>query len=363
MGTTGWLKDWAVGVRLWIDRRGHTVLGQGRAELLEAIGQQRSITAAAKAVGMSYRKAWMLVQAVNEAAGESLVEAAVGGAQGGGARLTDRGRYALDVYRQVERAMGEASARKLSELVGQGPEPAPAACIHVAAAISFQNALGQILAAYALHRPLVRIRTIYGASNELASQLLAGAPCDLFISAEAGEIDRLESAARVRPGTRRVVALNGLSIIGASGSVSIRSLQTLQSHAVRRIAIAEQSCPLGRYTKAQLDDADAYESLLAKSLLVDDSQGVISAVASGAADCGIAFTSAAWVARPACDILLQLPRAKNAARYVAAALSGGDSKDATQELLDFISSTTALRCLRRCGFRPPPPRRTRVNVR
>ncbi len=53
-------------------------------ELLDAIGRHRSITAAAKIVGISYRKAWNMIQEINTAAGDTLVESAVGGVKGGG---------------------------------------------------------------------------------------------------------------------------------------------------------------------------------------------------------------------------------------------------------------------------------------
>ncbi len=86
-----WASDWKVGVRVWVERQGHAVLGEGRAELLAAIASEHSITKAAKAAGMSYRRAWTMIQEVNKAAGEALVEAAVGGKQGAAHVLRHRG--------------------------------------------------------------------------------------------------------------------------------------------------------------------------------------------------------------------------------------------------------------------------------
>ncbi|HEV3005097.1 MAG TPA: LysR family transcriptional regulator, partial [Pirellulales bacterium] len=94
--------EWSVGVRVWIERHGRALLGPGRLELLEAIDQWRSISAAAREIGMSYRRAWLLVQSINDAADGPLVEAAVGGLQGGGARLTNRGRHAAGMFRQLQ---------------------------------------------------------------------------------------------------------------------------------------------------------------------------------------------------------------------------------------------------------------------
>ena len=85
-------KDWSIGVRVWAERRGQAVLGPGRLELLEQIDAHRSISAAARHLGMSYRRAWELVQSINKAGGAVLVRAATGGAGGGGAVLTPLGR-------------------------------------------------------------------------------------------------------------------------------------------------------------------------------------------------------------------------------------------------------------------------------
>lgn len=88
---------------------GHRV-GPGKVRLLEAIAEQGSISAAGRALGMSYRRAWMLVEAMNIGFGQPVVEAQAGGKAGGGARLSSLGAEVVARYRAVERA-AEASAR------------------------------------------------------------------------------------------------------------------------------------------------------------------------------------------------------------------------------------------------------------
>src|SRR5262249_18520642 len=83
-----WGEAWRVGRHVWIDGAGRAILGKGGLELLQGINRHHSISAAARHMGMSYRRAWELVQSINEGAGEPLVLAATGGVQGGGARLT-----------------------------------------------------------------------------------------------------------------------------------------------------------------------------------------------------------------------------------------------------------------------------------
>src|ERR1700704_2087762 len=134
MAKAHWANDWKVGVRVWVEREGAALLGEGKAELLAAIDSEHSITKAAKAAGMSYRRAWTMIQEVNEAAGETLVEAAVGGKQGGGASLTPHGQLALEVYDKVRKSLVDSAAHSLRQAIL--PDDGGRKCIHVAAAIS-----------------------------------------------------------------------------------------------------------------------------------------------------------------------------------------------------------------------------------
>ena len=95
-------------------------IGPGKAELLRLIEETGSISAAAREMGMSYRRAWTLVETMNGAFSEPLVEAATGGRGGGGARVTYFGREALAKYPALEeKALGSVTAEMdaLSELL------------------------------------------------------------------------------------------------------------------------------------------------------------------------------------------------------------------------------------------------------
>src|SRR5260221_13111035 len=92
---------WKLKIRVWVEHNGVKVLGPGRIELLGHIDRRRSISAAAKQMRMSYRRAWSLVRDMNESASEPLVEVTTGGPGGGGATLTPRGKQAISQYRKV----------------------------------------------------------------------------------------------------------------------------------------------------------------------------------------------------------------------------------------------------------------------
>ena len=85
-------------------------LGPGRADLLEGIAETGSIAAAGKRMGMSYKRAWSLVQALNDGWGSALVETSRGGAGQGGASLTADGDFVLQRYRSMEAATRDAIA-------------------------------------------------------------------------------------------------------------------------------------------------------------------------------------------------------------------------------------------------------------
>lgn len=83
-------------------------MGPGRAELIDAIDRTGSISAAGREMKMSYRRAWLLVEATNAAFVEPLIVASTGGSGGGGAQVTDFGRGVLERYRAMERKAAEA---------------------------------------------------------------------------------------------------------------------------------------------------------------------------------------------------------------------------------------------------------------
>ena len=119
-GNTGWgLKVSGVGRAA----TGRKVLGPGRVELLEHIDRQRSISAAAKQMNMSYRRAWELVRDMNDAAGVPLVEAKTGGSEGGGARLTPHGRAAVRSVPFARRPTHRR--RRMASLFPPNPWPRP----------------------------------------------------------------------------------------------------------------------------------------------------------------------------------------------------------------------------------------------
>ena len=91
-------------------------VGPGKVDLLEAIGETGSITAAAKALGMSYRRAWLLVDTMNRCFATPVVAAEAGGAAGGRTRLTATGAEVVRRYRRMEAGAAKSGADDLAML-------------------------------------------------------------------------------------------------------------------------------------------------------------------------------------------------------------------------------------------------------
>lgn len=91
-------------------------VGPGKVDLLEAIGDAGSITAAARTLGMSYRRAWLLVDTMNRCFEAPVVTAEAGGASGGGARLTPTGAEVVRRYRRMEANAAKAGKDDLAAL-------------------------------------------------------------------------------------------------------------------------------------------------------------------------------------------------------------------------------------------------------
>lgn len=114
-----------VDLSIRLKRGAKSLLGPGKLALLTAIDETGSISGAGRKLGMSYRRAWLLVESMNETFALPLIAASHGGSHGGGASLTATGRTVLDRFRAVERkarAATRAELRAIAELMRPGDD-------------------------------------------------------------------------------------------------------------------------------------------------------------------------------------------------------------------------------------------------
>jgi molybdate transport system regulatory protein len=103
--------------RIRVMRGADIALGPGKVDLLEAIAKTGSITSAARVLGMSYRRAWLLVDTMNRSFRNPVVEAESGGSRGGGTRLSATGIEAVRRYREIEQLAAKAAAAEMQALL------------------------------------------------------------------------------------------------------------------------------------------------------------------------------------------------------------------------------------------------------
>lgn len=103
-------------IKIRIYRGDVPAIGPGKADLLEAIAQSGSISAAARSMHMSYKRAWDLVDIMNRSFRQPLVATATGGTQGGGAQITEFGLDVLQRYREIETKAAQSVLNELSAL-------------------------------------------------------------------------------------------------------------------------------------------------------------------------------------------------------------------------------------------------------
>ena len=106
----------ALKVKAQLMRGDEIAMGPGKADLLEAIDREGSISAAGRALGMSYRRSWMLVDSMNRCFAAPLVETRRGGGVDRGAKLTAEGHAALAAYRGLEQALAATGTARLETL-------------------------------------------------------------------------------------------------------------------------------------------------------------------------------------------------------------------------------------------------------
>jgi molybdate transport system regulatory protein len=104
-------------IRIRIDFAENVHVGPGKIALLEAIKSTGSISDAARALGMSYRRAWMLINSLKQGFDDAVTLSSTGGAGGGGARVTAFGASLIKQYRLLEREVGRLGAQRLTDIV------------------------------------------------------------------------------------------------------------------------------------------------------------------------------------------------------------------------------------------------------
>jgi molybdate transport system regulatory protein len=105
-------------IRFRIDFKKQCSIGPGKIDLLERIGATGSLSQAGRELGMSYRRAWLLLDSLNTSFREPVVATSIGGKAGGGATLTEFGAKLVETYRQLEKEFNATAAKRFAIVSG-----------------------------------------------------------------------------------------------------------------------------------------------------------------------------------------------------------------------------------------------------
>jgi molybdate transport system substrate-binding protein len=230
------------------------------------------------------------------------------------------------------------------------PAPKP---ITVSAAISLTDAMTAIAEQYG-REGHGTIRFNFAASNVLARQIVAGAPVDLFVSADEAQMDVVAGAHMLVEGSRVEVVRNRLAIVVPSDRPrTMTDPRQLTEAQFRRIAIGDPAAvPAGVYAKAWLEKEGLWQTLEPRMVPGGSVRAALASVESGAADAGIVYRTDARVAlKASVAYLVPLDRGPRIVYPGAIVRASSAQTDATR-FLDYLVGAEAMRVFERFGFSP-----------
>ena len=231
---------------------------------------------------------------------------------------------------------------------------APAASaddIVVSAAASLTDALKEIGRMYQ-SKSKNRVTFVFASSSTLARQIEAGAPADVFFSADVQTMNALERNGRLEPGTRKQLLSNQLVIIvPADKPIVVNSPEDLLDPRVRRIALAEpSSVPAGVYSKTYLESLGLWDKIKPKVVPVLDVRATLASVESGNVEAGFVYKTDAASSKRV-KTVFEVPIGKGPEIvYPVAILKESKSKAVAKEFLNVMVSPSGVDVFKRYGF-------------
>jgi molybdate transport system substrate-binding protein len=226
----------------------------------------------------------------------------------------------------------------------------------VFAAASLANVLGDLDKAFTAHTG-IRVRTSLAASSTLAKQIEAGAPADVYFSADLQWMDYLEQRGLLKPGSRHDVAGNSLVLIAPEGSrLRVRIVPGFDLAALLaggRLAVADpDSVPAGIYAREALQKLRVWQSVASDLVRAENVRAALAYVARADAPLGIVYRTDALV-EPRVRIVGVFPAASHAPIIYPVALTRG-ADAAAARYLAYVSGASARPIFRQWGFEPLP---------
>lgn len=223
--------------------------------------------------------------------------------------------------------------------------------IVVSAAVSLSEAIGDLARAFE-RETHIHVAPNLGPSSTLARQIQEGAGVEVFISADEDQMDAVQRAGRIAPGSRVALLSNQLVIVAqADRAVTLRSARDLMKPEFRRIATGDPAAvPAGVYAKRYLESQGLWTHVARKLVPTDGVRAALTAVEQGHADLAIVYRTDAAIARRAA-IVFVVPRDQGPRIvYPAAVVTTGRNREGAMRFLTFLQGAAARAIFERAGF-------------
>ncbi|HXP00265.1 MAG TPA: molybdate ABC transporter substrate-binding protein [Luteibacter sp.] len=236
--------------------------------------------------------------------------------------------------------------------VGSGA--AGAADLVVSAASSLTDAFQAVGKAYEVKHPGTHVVFNFAASDVLLRQIASGAPADVFASADQAAMDKAVAAKAIDPATRQDFASNRLVlIVPKDATVKVASPADLKAATVKRVAYGDPaSVPVGRYTKAALEQQGLWDAVSAKGVLAQNVHQSLDYVARGEVEAGFVFATDAAIAKDKVTVAAVVPTPKPITYPIAVVAGSKQAKEASG-FESFVQSAEGRSILAGFGFEAP----------
>ena len=229
-----------------------------------------------------------------------------------------------------------------------------AAELTVSAAASLSSALRDLAPRFEAAHPGTKLQFNVGASGALLRQITAGAPVDVFASADQETMDQAQAQGLIVGAQRRNIVSNVLVVVTPNASANApKALADLTKASYARIAIGlPASVPVGRYTKSTLEAAGMWSVIEPKTIRAQTVRQALDYVARAEVDAGFVYATDAALVRDKVKIAFAVPT-PTPILYAAAPLAASPNAALAQQFVEFLVAPQAQTVLARFGFGKP----------
>jgi molybdate transport system substrate-binding protein len=234
-----------------------------------------------------------------------------------------------------------------------GAQSSPTHEITVSAAISLKNAFEETGKTFMQKYPGTKVVFNFGASGDLARQIEAGAPVDVFASAAQKDMDDIGKKDLIAPNSRKDFAKNGIVLVQPTNSIiPLQTLTDLQKKEIKKIVIGNpKTVPAGRYAEEALRHHNLWDAVKDKLIFAENVRQALDYVVRDEVDAGLVYSTDAMARSKEVKVVMKLPEGSHQpVIYPIGVIKGTKEESLSKAFVDFVISAEGQRILSQYGF-------------